>query len=102
MAELVYVQVILADGRVAAWSSSRGRLDKVSGPLIDLFRYLSPSDPSAKVMIHIIGDDETVTDDERITLMGDSKRAGFKVTRFEFGPPMEPEEAFGLMTLPFT
>lgn len=102
MSELVYVQIILADGRVTAWSSSLGRLDKVSGPLIDLFRSLRPAGSSSKVMIHLIGDDDMVTDDERIILMDDSKRAGFKVTRFEFGPPMEPEEAYQLMKLPFT
>jgi len=102
MPELVYVQVFLADGRVAAWSSSRGRLDRVEGPLVSLFRSLRPADPSAKVMIHLIGDDELVTDDERVTLMADSKRAGFTVTRFESGPPIDPEDAFGLMLLPFT
>lgn len=102
MLELVYVQIILADGRVDAWSSSRGKLNKASGPLADIFKSLSPSGPSSKVMIHLIGDDDKVTDDERLTLMDDSKRAGFKVTRFEFGPPMEPEQAFAIMTLPFT
>jgi len=102
MPELVYVQVFLADGRVAAWSSSRGRLKKVEGPLPDLFRSLRPVDPSAKVMIHLIGDDGAVTDGARVALMDDSKRAGFTVTRFESGPPIDPEDAFGLMLLPFT
>ncbi len=53
-------------------------------------------------MIHLIGDDGAVTDGARVALMDDSKRAGFTVTRFESGPPIDPEDAFGLMLLPFT
>ncbi len=102
MPELVYVQVFLADGKVSAWSSSRGRLERINGPISDLFQSLRPADLSAKVMIHFIGDDNLVTDDERETLMEASRRAGFTVTRIEIGEPMDPEEAFQLMLMPFT
>jgi len=102
MPELVYARVYLADGRVDAWSSSRGLLENVRGPLERLFETLTAVDKPAKLMIHLIGVDELVTDDERMRALERAKRAGFTTTRFETGAPLEPDEAFQLLTLPFT
>ena len=92
MPEMVYAQVFLADGKVNAWSSSRGRIENVTGPLGRLFGSLRPMEPSARVMIHLIGDDELVSDDERMELMEASRQAGFTVVRIERGAPMEPTQ----------
>jgi len=100
--ELVYVQIHLDDGKVNAWSSGRGRLDPSPGPWTDLFRWVGARETSAKVMIHIIGDDDGVDDNMRIWLMDKARETGFSVVRFEWGEPLEPEDAFGLMVLPFT
>lgn len=102
MSELMYIQVYLADGKTGAWSSLRGRLEAGAGAWREVFGRIRPETPEAKVMIHFIGDDEAVTDEERLLLMEKSKRAGFNVTRIQTGAPLNPEEAFELLMLPFT
>lgn len=99
---MIYAQMILDEGRARIWSSLRGRLDEYQGGLPGLFEGLHPVDPRARVMIHLVGDDESVTDEERASLMEAAKRAGFLVARIETGAPMDPEIAFGMMALPFT
>jgi hypothetical protein len=101
MPELVYIQVFLADGAVRAWSSSRGKLE-AAGPLPEIFRSVRSAESPARALIHLIGDDSFITDEERMNLMDAGRRAGFSHIRFETGEPMTPDDAFGWMTLPFT
>ncbi len=102
--ELVYIEILLGDGRVSAWSSFRGKLACGDRHWRDVFDSVKPSGGSdpARVMIHFLGDDISVSDDERMRLMEMARGAGFGVVRVETGDRMEPEEAFELMTLPFT
>ena len=103
MAELVYAQIFLTDGRVTAWSSSRGRLEPRPGPWEDLFKWVRAREPEAKLMLHIIGDEDGLDDNRRINLMDKARDVGFSVVRFESGEPLlDPEEAFQLMLIPFT
>ena len=102
MVDLMYVQVYLEEGKVNAWSSGSGRLDPHPGPWTEMFRWIRARQSGAKVMIHMIGDDDSVDDNMRMTLMDKAREVGFSVVRFESGEPLEPEDAFGLMLLPFT
>jgi hypothetical protein len=102
MADLVYVQVLLGDGKVNAWSSGRGRLEPRTGLWTEMFRWIRAREPEAKVMVHFIGDDASVDDGIRMTLLDKARDSGFSVVRFENGEPLDPEEAFQLMLIPFT
>ena len=67
-----------------------------------MFRWIRAREPEAKVMVHFIGDDEAVDDNARMNLMDQARDSGFSVVRFESGEPLDPEEAFQLMLIPFT
>lgn len=102
--ELLYVVVKLADGKASVWSSSRGRIDAGDAGWRDVFTKgaLAAGEPQAKAMIHLVGDDSAVSDEERSRMAESAKKAGYGTVRFETGAPMDPEEAFELMLLPFT
>lgn len=102
MSDLVYVQVFLEEGRVNAWSSGRGRLEPKKGSWPDMFTWVRAREPEAKVMIHIIGDEDGVDDDMRMSLMDRARDVGFSTVRFETGEPLDPDDAYQLMLLPFT
>ncbi|MDH5477527.1 MAG: hypothetical protein OEY50_04295 [Nitrospinota bacterium] len=102
MGDLVYVQVHLEDGIVKAWSLGRGRLEPRPGPWTDLFKWVRAREPEAKLMIHVIGDEDDLDDNMRLSLMDKARDVGFSVVRFESGEPLDPEDAFGVMLLPFT
>lgn len=103
--ELVYVEVMLADGRVSAHSSGRGLLFSGVRAVDDIFEkgdISSGGISPARVMVHLKGDSSAVSDGERERLMESAKRVGFGVVRFDTGALMELSEAFDLMALPFT
>jgi len=102
--ELLYVQVFLSDGAVSVWSSLRGRLDIGGAAWRDVFKSTAvwAQEPQSRAMIHLVGDDEAVSDDERAALMESARRAGYGAVRIETGEPLDPEEAFQLLALPFT
>ena len=102
--ELVYVEVILAEGKTSAWSSSRGSLETGDRPWEEVFEAaaMRAVEPQARAMILLAGDDESVGDGARGRLMDSARRAGYGMVRIETGAPMNPEEAFELLLLPFT
>ncbi|MBI5814262.1 MAG: hypothetical protein HZB29_01475 [Nitrospinae bacterium] len=103
--ELVYIQVFLEENRVLAWSSHRGPLNTGGAPWRHIFKApgIRPVEQPARVMIHLAGDFESVTSDERMMLLDTAQSAGYGVARIETGEPLlEPEEAYGLLLVPFT
>lgn len=102
--ELVFAEIALAEGRARVWSSSRGELETNASSWKDLFssEVNSAGDPSARVMILLVGQADLVSDYDRERLIDSARSAGFGVVRIETGEPMEPEIAFELLALPFT
>ena len=103
--ELVYVQLFLDEGGARAWSSLRGELDVFGRGCNTLFTSsaIKPVDRQARVMIHLLGDFERMTEADRQAVLGHAATAGYGVARIiEDDPLLEPEEAFGLLLAPFT
>jgi hypothetical protein len=103
--ELVYVQLFLDEGGARAWSSLRGELDVFGLGANAVFTSpsIKPVERQARMMIHLLGDFESMTETERQVLLGYAAKAGYGVARIiEDDPLLEPEEAFGLLLAPFT
>ncbi|MBF0635158.1 MAG: hypothetical protein HQK85_10915 [Nitrospinae bacterium] len=103
--ELVYVQLFLDEGGARAWSSLRGELDVFGLGCNTVFTSSSvkPVERQARVMIHLLGDFERMTETDRQVILGHAATAGYGVARIiEDDPLLEPEEAFGLLLAPFT
>ncbi|MBF0170897.1 MAG: hypothetical protein HQK87_07405 [Nitrospinae bacterium] len=104
--ELVYTLIDLADGSVRAWSSRTGErieLGRVDWREVMAHPAMRAELRPAKVMIHFLGDAGAVPDWARMRLMEEAKASGYGLVRFEEGdPPLDPEEAYGLLLTPFT
>ncbi len=102
MPELIYIEVYLEEKKLNAWSSLRGKIARAPQSMEKMFDSLSAVDAPGKVLIQLIGDEDKVTDDERIRIMDSARHNGFSVTRFETGEPIDPDVAFEKLSLPFT
>ncbi|MFW2331392.1 MAG: hypothetical protein ACN4E2_03750 [Nitrospinota bacterium] len=104
--ELLYLQIILEQNVIKAFSSSRGEIRIPDG--VDFTKILESDilrtySMPAKLMIHIIGRIDPLSNDLRTKMLDDAKKLGYYVTRFEDQEQiLKPEEAFGLLLIPFT